>query len=145
MERKDPLDFIEKRIHYLSPFSAHRIEIWGETFPTIEHAYHYARFTPCTERDSIKNAPSPMDAWRLSQELKEQPALKNKNFDKDAIMEELSRAKMAQHADIVDVLKKTVGHGLLKVFPTDYYWGTGADGSGQNMLGKIWMKLREDL
>lgn len=34
---------------------------------------------------------------------------------------------------------------LLKVYDTDYYWGTGADGSGENQLGKIWMKLRDEL
>lgn len=29
--------------------------------------------------------------------------------------------------------------------PIDSYWGCGADGLGKNMLGKLLMKLREEL
>ena len=52
---------------------------------------------------------------------------------------------MAQHPDVVAVLKETRDRELQKVYDTDYYWGTGADGSGENRMGKIWMKLREEL
>jgi predicted NAD-dependent protein-ADP-ribosyltransferase YbiA (DUF1768 family) len=34
---------------------------------------------------------------------------------------------------------------LLKVYDTDYDWGTGTDGTGQNNMGKLWMKLRDEL
>ena len=141
----DPIDFIENRFHYLSPFSAHRIEIWGEVFPTVEHAYQASRIKPGNERDAIKNAPSPKDAWREGQKYKNDPNLSIQNFDKDAVMEELSRAKMAQHPDIIEILKESGNRGLLKIYPTDYYWGTGHDGSGENKLGKLWMKLRDEL
>ncbi len=141
----EPINFVENRFHYLSPFSAHRIEIWGEAFPTIEHAYHAARVSPGPEREAIKHARSPMDAWREGQKCKQLPHLQVKNFDKDAIMEALFRAKMAQHPDIVDILRESGERELLKVYPTDYYWGTGADGSGQNKMGKLWMKLRAEI
>jgi N-glycosidase YbiA len=29
--------------------------------------------------------------------------------------------------------------------PEDYYWGCGADGSGQNKLGQILMRVRREL
>ncbi len=141
----EPINFIENRFHYLSPFSAHRIEIWGEVFPTVEHAYQASRIVPSPARELIKHAASPMDAWRERQKVKNDPAHQVANFDKDAVMEELFRAKLEQHPDIVEILKESGDRELLKVFVTDAYWGTGADGMGENRMGKIWMKLRAEL
>lgn len=139
------INFIENKFHYLSPFSAHRIEIWGEVFSTVEHAYQASRIKPGPERDSIKNTPSPKDAWRLGQKYKDNLDLKVLDFDKEKVMEELFRAKIKQHPDIVDILKESGDQTLLKVYATDYYWGTGEDGTGENKMGKLWMKLREEL
>jgi ribA/ribD-fused uncharacterized protein len=141
----DPINFVENRFHYLSPFSAHTIRIWGEIFPTVEHAYQASRIKQGAERDAIKNAQSPKDAWREGQKYKNNPELMVPDFDKDAVMEELMRAKIAQHLDIADILKESGDRGLLKIYDTDYYWGTGKDGSGQNKMGKLWMKLRSEL
>jgi ribA/ribD-fused uncharacterized protein len=141
----EPINFVETAFMYLSPFSAHRIEIWGESFPTLEHAYHAARVIPGPERDAIKNAKSPKDAWRIAQKYKSNPTFAVPDFDKDAVMEEIMRAKTAQHSDIVAILKESGDRELLKVYDTDYYWGTGADGSGENKIGKLWMKLRDEL
>ena len=143
--RSGQINFVENRFHYLSPFSAHRIEIWGEVFATVEHAYQTSRIKPGPERDAIINAPSPLDAWREGQKHKNNPDLQVLNFDKLAVMEELFRAKMAQHPDIVDILKESRDRELQKVIATDNYWGTGANGLGENMMGKIWMKLRDEL
>jgi ribA/ribD-fused uncharacterized protein len=142
---KEPINFLENRFMDLSPFSAHRIEIWGEVFPTFEHAYQASRIRPGPERQAIKNAPSPMDAWREGQKHKNNSDLQVEGFDKDAVAEELFRAKLAQHPDIAAILKESGDRELLKVYDTDYYWGTGADGSGENRMGKIWIKLREEL
>ena len=140
----EPINFMEQAFHYLSPFSAHRIELWGEVFQTAEHAYQASRIVPGPERDTIKNAPSPMDAWREGQKYKNSPELAVPNFDKAAVMEEIFRAKLAQHQDIADILRLSGTRGLHKVWD-DAYWGTGKDGSGQNVMGKIWMKLRDEL
>jgi predicted NAD-dependent protein-ADP-ribosyltransferase YbiA (DUF1768 family) len=67
------------------------------------------------------------------------------DFDKDAVMEALMRAKVAQHPEVAEVLKLTGKRCLLKGISTDLYWGVGPDGSGQNVMGKIWMKLRGEL
>jgi len=141
---EEPINFVESIYAYLSPFSAHRISIWGEVFPTVEHAYQAARLKPSLEREKIKNAGSPKEAWNLAQEYKGRDDLKA-NFDKDSVMEELFRAKMAQHQDIVTILKQTGDRELQKVITTDSYWGTGPDGRGENRMGKIWMKLRAEL
>ena len=69
----------------------------------------------------------------------------NESVDKDELMEKIFRAKLTQHSDITDILKESGERELLKVYDTDYYWGTGADGSGKNKMGKLWMKLRNEL
>jgi ribA/ribD-fused uncharacterized protein len=143
-DSKEPINFIETRFFDLSPFSAHEIEIDGETFKTVEHAYQALRIKDGPERESVKGQRSPMDAWREGQKYKNNPNLSTA-FDKYALMEKLFRAKLVQHRDVKEVLLETGDRELLKVYDTDYYWGTGKDGTGENQMGKLWMKLRAEL
>jgi ribA/ribD-fused uncharacterized protein len=138
-----PINFLETRFHDLSPFSAHEVEIDGVVYKTAEHAYQALRVISEARQD-ILNASSPMGAWRLGQKCKEQGKLVA-NFDKLALMEKIFRAKLTQHGDVAEVLKMTEERELLKVHDVDYYWGTGADGAGENQMGKLWMKLRSEL
>lgn len=142
-----PVNIIEEPWHYLSPFSAHEIEIWGETFKTHEHAYQSKRFKFGPERDKVKNAKSPLQAWLLAQEYK-----KNKDIfidysreELEKITEELFRAKAEQHEEIREILKRLKSRGILKIFGTDPNWGTGRDGSGKNFMGKLWMQISEEM
>lgn len=139
----EPINFVENRFHYLSPFSAHEVEIEGITYKTAEHAYQALRIVP-ESRQPIIEAKSPLDAWREGQKAKEDGELEE-SYDKDALMEKIFRAKLVQHPDIAEILKESGNRELVKVYDTDYYWGTGADGSGQNKMGKLWMKLRDEL
>ena len=139
----EPINFIENRWHYLSPFSAHEVMIDGVTYKTAEHAYQALRMMP-EVREEVMSATSPMEAWRRAQELKENRKL-DPDHNKYSLMEKIFRAKLEQHGDIKDILLESKGRELLKVYDTDYYWGTGADGSGENQMGKLWMKLREEL
>ncbi|QQS21335.1 MAG: NADAR family protein [Candidatus Moraniibacteriota bacterium] len=141
----EPINFVETRFQSLSPFSAHSIMIWGEVFPTVEHAYQASKLKPSIERERIKNASSPFDAWRQGQKYKKYPELKVENFDKEKVMEELFRAKIAQHPDIVEILKESGDRELRKNYDSDYFWGTGKDVSGENRMGKLWMKLRAEI
>ena len=137
------INFIETHFNDLSPFSAHEIEIDGVVYKTAEHAYQALRVVP-EARKAIMDAHSPMDAWREGQKCKERNELLA-DYDKYVLMENILRAKLAQHKDVKEVLKATGDRELLKVYDTDYDWGTGADGSGQNNMGKLWMKLRAEL
>ncbi len=140
----EPINFRADPFYDLSPMSAHRIEIWGEIFPTLEHAYQASRIRSGLERDAIKNAPSPLEAWREGQKHKNNPDLSVADFDKEAVMEELFRAKIQQHPDIVEILIASGDRELIKIHETDYFWGTGKDGTGENRMGKLWMKLRSE-
>lgn len=139
----EPLNFLETRLFDLSPFSAHEVEIDGVVYKTAEHAYHALRVIP-EARESIMAASSPMNAWREGQKCKVSGQI-IEGYDKYALMEKIFRAKLEQHKDVREVLKLTNDRELLKVYDTDYYWGTGKDMSGENMMGKLWMKLRDEL
>jgi ribA/ribD-fused uncharacterized protein len=143
LDSTEPIDFVESRIQDLSPFSPHQIEIDDVLYVTAEHAYHALRVVP-EARQLIMKARSPLDSWRQAQIAKTEGNLID-GYDKDSLMEQVFRAKLEQHPDVKHVLLLTKSRELLKVFPTDYYWGTGADGSGQNKMGKLWMKLRDEL
>lgn len=140
---KEPINFVETRFHDLSAFSAHEVEVDGVVYKTAEHAYQTLRVLP-EARKAVMTARSPMDAWREGQKCKAQGQMVP-GYDKYVIMETITRAKLAQHQDVRNVLLATAECELLKVYDTDYDWGTGADGSGQNNMGKLWMKLRAEL
>lgn len=139
----EPINFIETSFHYLSPFSAHEVELDGVIYKTAEHAYQALRVVSVA-RPAVAAAASPMDAWREGQKCKEKGQMLD-DYDKYTLMETIFRAKLQQHSDVCEVLKLTGDRELLKVYDTDYYWGTGADGTGENQMGKIWMKLRDQL
>jgi hypothetical protein len=133
----EPINFVESRWQYLSPFSAHEVNLDGVVYKTAEHAYQALRMKP-QAREVISNTTSPLAAWRLAQEHKTS-GLIDVTVDKDELMEQIFRAKVAQHPDIKAILLESEARELLKVYDTDHYWGTGADGSGQNRMGKLWM------
>ncbi len=143
VDSTEPINFLETRINDLSPFSAHEVEIGGVVYKTAEHAYQALRVVE-EERLEVMNARSPMDAWRQGQRCKEAGKLVS-DFDKDSLMEKIFRAKLTQHEDIREVLLATKTRQLLKVYEADSYWGIGIDSSGQNKMGILWMKLRDEL
>ena len=130
----ESINFVEDSWHYLSPFSAHEVEIDGKVYKTAEHAYQALRMVP-EVRELVEKTTSPKDAWRIAQKFKEDGKL-DSHHDKDALMEKIFRAKLAQHPDIKEILLESGDRELLKVYPTDYYWGTGADGSGGKQDGE---------
>jgi len=137
------INFVESRWQYLSPFSAHEVELDGVVYKTAEHAYQTLRMEAAAQ-ESVRTTTSPLEAWRVAQKCKAEGLL-NETVDRDELMEKIFRAKLTQHQDIRDILIESGDRELLKVYDTDYYWGTGADGSGENRMGKLWMKLRSEI
>lgn len=60
-------------------------------------------------------------------------------------MRDAVREKFRAHQDIQTVLLETGDEEIIENAPNDYYWGCGANGSGQNKLGKILMEIRAEL
>lgn len=57
------------------------------------------------------------------------------------------KAKFTQHADLRELLLSTAERRIVEdtAQSADYKWGCGADGTGQNLLGVILMRVRKDI
>jgi ribA/ribD-fused uncharacterized protein len=139
-----PIYFYTPEYYVFNNFSAHAVEFRGKLYPTAEHAYQAAKCVDATGQEEIRNASSPLQAKRLANEKYRSARDPDWDGKKLAVVEEILRAKLAQHAEARDALIASCGEEVVEDSPTDYFWGVGADGTGKNNLGKIWMKIRED-
>ncbi len=139
------IDFYDNEYYMLSAFSAHRVEIWDHTFPTAEHAFHWKKFETANPEIAlaILNAPSPFAAKVIAKDNKPYRRTDWSGV-KVSYMEEISRVKCQQHTDVSDALTQSEDSKLVEDAPHDSFWGTGADGSGSNHIGEIWMRIRSD-
>jgi len=138
--------FYGPEFYCLSNFSAFQIVWKGKLFPTAEHAYHWEKFIPSTPthfKDMVQFATSAHEAYRLGQSL----LYRRKDWDdvKLDIMECICRVKMNQHHYVYKKLRETGGRILVEDSWRDDYWGWGPNQQGANHLGRIWMKIREEI
>ena len=90
--------------------------------------------------EKIRMAASPKLARKLGQSRK-LIILNDWESLRDEVMIRGIRAKF-ENIELRRVLVNTGYKLLIEASPYDYYWGCGADGSGQNKLGKLLMSLR---
>jgi ribA/ribD-fused uncharacterized protein len=139
------INFYTPDFFVFNNFSAHAIEYEGELYPTSEHAYQAAKCTDPNGRKAIRDARSPLQAKTLSNGTYRDARNPDWDQKKVAVLEEILRAKIAQHPEAREALRASGREDIVEDSPTDYFWGEGADGTGLNMLGKLWMKLRDEL
>jgi len=140
------IGFYPREFYPLDNFQAFQVDIGGVVYPTSEHAYHAMKFIRDAPDiyDLILQARSPHDALKIAQAHKERQS-PNWDEDKDEIMYLICKMKLDQHPYVAKKLLETVGFTLVEDSPKDSYWGWGPDKKGENKLGKIWMRLRDEL
>lgn len=128
----------------LNNWSAHAVVVDGQEFKTLEHAYHYKKFIKNNPdiAISVKKSPSPWAAMKIAKSNKIHVRI-DWNEEKVKIMEDLVRQKLEQNEDVKMILEKTGTRTIVENSPWDSFWGYGSDGKGENMMGKIWMKVRD--
>lgn len=126
---------------WLSNFHLVPIEIEGLTYPSTEHAYQAMKTLDSDIRIKIRNTVEPRDVKRMSRSFTLRP-----NWDeiKYSIMLQISRLKYR-----VPYLRERLSgtkDAYLEETNTwnDRYWGV-CNGTGKNNLGKILMKIREEI
>lgn len=124
----------------LIPFQSPVIGYMFEA-PTNEHAYQAMKCTHHGDFLRIIAADTPAKAKRLGKSI-----VIRDDWDeiKVAVMYQINRAKYTQHTYLRNKLVAT--EGLLEETNQwgDTYWGV-CNGIGENHLGKILMRLREEL
>ena len=60
-------------------------------------------------------------------------------------MRQILEAKVSQHEYVRRKLLETGDRYLVENSWRDDFWGWGLKGDGRNELGKLWMKIREEI
>jgi len=146
LDTDDRVFFYEQDHYYLSNFSAFKVWFGGFRFDTSEQAYHFQRFDErggASHRHAILFADSAHEAFKYAQSYK---GAQRADWDavKVDVMREILRAKVSQHDYIRRKLLSTGDRTLIENSWRDPYWGWGEDRNGLNMLGKLWMEVREE-
>jgi len=138
--------FYEREFYVFSNFSSFQVEWMGYLWPTSEHAYQAARFFDRSPEyvQKIKDSRSAHEAFEIAQGNK-QYQRDNWEAIKTEVMLEICRHKLQQNPYVWHKLELTNDEHLVEDSPVDSFWGWGADRQGRNELGKVWMKLREEV
>ncbi len=136
--------FYSEEWYCFDNFSAFSVTLDSRVSSTAEHAYHAEKYTDSTIREIIRTAPSAHQAKKLGNDPQFADA-RRPEWDsiKRDVMKLIALAKHAQHEYVQSKLMKSRGIILVEDSPRDGYWGRGADWSGENWLGKIWMEVRD--
>ena len=137
--------FFSKSERYsdFSNFANYAIEIDGVVWPTSEHYYQAQKFEDPERQTRIHQFPIAAAAKRYATKHKAKIRADWSEL-KDAVMERALRAKFTQHDSLRDLLVGSGDEEIEEDSAKDYYWGAGADGTGQNKLGKMLMALRAE-
>ena len=127
-----------------SNFSPHGFELDGKYWATSEHYFQAQKFSGTPHEEQIRLAPSPMVAARMGRS-RQRPLRSDWEQVKDDVMRKVVLRKFETHAALRDLLLATGNEEIIENAPSDYYWGGGANGTGQNKLGKILMEVRKRL
>jgi ribA/ribD-fused uncharacterized protein len=128
-----------------SNFYKCNVKIDGETYKTTEHYFQAMKFQGNKSYfEKIKNSSSASEAANLGRS-RTYPLREDWENVKDDIMLKALRAKFTQHTVLKNLLLSTGDSILVEHTKNDKYWADGGDGSGLNMLGKLLMKVRDEL
>jgi ribA/ribD-fused uncharacterized protein len=127
-----------------SNFAPFGIDLDDAWWPTVENYYQAQKFTDAALRQSIRKAAKPIIAKNLADKNK---AGMRPDWDqvKDDVMYRAVRRKFELHPELKAMLLATGDEDIVETAPTDTYWGVGRDGTGQNKLGKIIARIRDEL
>jgi ribA/ribD-fused uncharacterized protein len=130
-----------------SNFSPHPIKMGDVYWPTVEHYYQAQKFVGTLDAvviPQIYAAETPELAAALGRDSTRQ-VRPDWEMVKTQIMRQAVLTKFLTHADIREILLSTENQLIVENSPCDYFWGCGANKTGQNHLGKILMSVREEI
>jgi ribA/ribD-fused uncharacterized protein len=124
-----------------SNFSPHGFTLGGYYWPTVEHFFQAQKFPGTDYAAKIRAAKSPKQAKTLGRS-RQHPLRPDWETVKESLMRQGVLCKFQTHQDIQAILLGTGEEELVENAPSDYYWGCGKKGTGQNRLGHILMEVR---
>jgi ribA/ribD-fused uncharacterized protein len=144
---EDPIviNFYSKKEKYawLSNFHLIPMEIDGLVYNTVEHYFQSEKFryTDPDYAEKIRLCASPAIAKRLGRSRTHTIHTEWNTFR----LVVMRKAIFHKFTFMKELLVSTKNAILQEASPSDYFWGVGKSGSGQNMLGKLIMEFRDSL
>lgn len=127
---------------FLSNFFPAEVELDGKIYPSVEHAYQAAKTFDPEIREKVRTLNTPNKAKQAGKSMKLRPDWENVKL---GIMENLVRQKFTKHITMKANLLATGDDELVEGnWWGDRFWGV-CKGSGLNHLGRILMRVREEL
>jgi ribA/ribD-fused uncharacterized protein len=134
---------------YRSNFYPAKIIIRGQEWETAEHVFQAAKFLDPDTRHLIRVCVTPKFAKQFANEIKDEI---RKDWEKVRIdvMYKTLKLKFNQHPNLRLRLKKSTDYIIEDNYWHDNFWGNCTcekckDIEGQNWMGKLLMKLRDEL
>lgn len=118
----------------------------GKSWPTTEHYFQAQKFVGTPYLEKIRKLPTPRDAFQLSRNP-QVSRWRRADWEsvKDDVMLKALRVKFSDNLRLRTMLIGTCDRKLIEHTANDSYWGDGGNGTGQNKLGKLLMRVRREL
>ena len=118
----------------------------GKSWPTTEHYFQAQKFIGTPYCEKIRKLPNPRDAFQLSRDP-QVSRWRRADWEnvKDDVMLKALRVKFSEDMRLCKLLRDTGEKELIEHTSNDSYWGDGGNGTGQNKLGQLLMKVRTEL
>lgn len=128
---------------FLSNFWPVNVPLYNQWYPSVEHAYQSAKSNDEKYKREVRKAATPGDAKRLGKKAPLRPDWGDAK--KLEYMEFLVWYKFAMYPDLGKMLLATGDAELIEGNTWgDTFWGV-CKGVGQNQLGKLLMKVRDQV
>ena len=137
----------DKEVRHLSNFSKFKVVVNGVLYNTSEHYFQAAKFfdTDPEWAQKITETTWPSEAFKLgkSREHKIHP-----DWDNGLALKHMGivlREKFKQNKEVCDQLLETGDAYIVERADWDDVWGDGKDRWGKNQLGRLCMKIRNEI
>lgn len=154
-KKMEPITFTKVNLPFgwLSNMSRYPITFEGKTWLTAEALFQAMRYKHKNIRNAIMQAKSPMAAKMISKSYSDKRILEPQGQQDLQNMEMIIRLKLEQHPELRSELKNTGNRPIIedctnRPYGSGMFWGAAFQNgqwNGQNMLGKLWMKLRAEM
>ena len=136
-----PITSFSGEYRFLSNFYERPIEVGNRRWASSEHAYQAAKSLLISDWDAIQSCRTPGEAKRMGMRISLRPDWHEVRLP---IMEEIVAAKFDQHDDLrLHLIMSNPSELIEGNHWGDVFWGV-CKGRGENHLGKILMKIREE-
>lgn len=147
-----PITSFRGAYHFLSNFYRHEFRYLGFNWPTAEHAFQAEKCAIGSDAQHILHLKTASEAKRYGQKVLVRSNWYSEDDELNRVntMKNILRAKFARGLVVVNPLAlRLIQTGNTELIEGntwgDTFWGQCPLGNGENMLGKLLMKVRTEI